>query len=60
MSERTELPVQLQSDIQDATLLLLVRVNKLLEEADAVRVLRDRLIALSQQHSRPPDAPTPS
>jgi len=60
MSERTELPAQLRADIQDATLLLLMRVNRLLEEADAVRVLRDRLIALSQQHDGPPDAPTPS
>ena len=35
--------------IQDATLLLLVRVNRLLDEADAVRELRDRLVEAARE-----------
>jgi hypothetical protein len=39
--------------IQDATLLLLVRVNRLLDEAEAVRVLRDRLVDAARETLSP-------
>jgi len=42
-----------RQDAQDTVLRLLVRVNRLLEEAEAVRILRDRLIAVA---SEPPVA----
>jgi len=41
--------------VTDLTLLLLLRVNRLLAEADEVRALRDNLIALArdQTHTGP-------
>jgi len=44
------------SQVQDATLLLLVRVNRLLDEAERVRVLRDRLMDAARQSTDQPFA----
>jgi hypothetical protein len=42
-----------QTTPQEATLDLLVQVNKLLREADQVKVLRDRLIAVASEAPKP-------
>jgi len=42
------IPAPAALSVQDTTLLLLIRVNRLLEEAEALRAYRDQLIAATK------------